>query len=150
MPTFATRRFVPFTQNQMFDVVADVECYPEFLPLCDSLVVLSREVRADVTKLVATMGVGYQGIRQSFTTEVLLKPVEPAILVTYLDGPFHHLENRWGFLAAPGGSEIDFYIDYEFRSKMLAVLMGSLFDQAFRRFTQAFDERARSVYGQSA
>ena len=67
-------------------------------------------------------------------------------LSRYLDGPFHHLENRWRFLAAPGGSEIDFFIDYEFRSKMLAVLMGSVFDQAFRKFTEAFDQRARTIY----
>ncbi len=96
------------------------------------------------------MGVGFKGIREAFTTQVLLKPSEPAILVEYLDGPFHHLENRWRFLAAPGGSEIDFFIDYEFRSKMLAVLMGSVFDQAFRKFTEAFDQRARAIYGASA
>ncbi|MGQ0672100.1 MAG: type II toxin-antitoxin system RatA family toxin [Hyphomicrobium sp.] len=148
MPKFTTRRPVPFTPEQMFAIVADVESYPEFLPLCESLVVESREDGSDgQASLIATMGVGYKGIREAFTTRVALRPREPAILVEYLDGPFHHLENRWRFLPHAQGSEIDFFIDYEFRSKMLAVLMGSLFDQAFRKFTEAFDSRARKVYG---
>ncbi len=110
---------------QMFDIVADVERYPEFLPLCESLAVKSREALGDKTRLVATMGVGYKTLRETFTTQVLLKPGEPAIDVTYLDGPFHHLENRWRFLATPGGSEIDFFIEYAFKSPMLALLMGA-------------------------
>ena len=147
MPTFSNRRWVRFSAEQMFDVVADVERYPEFLPLCDSLGVTSRAEDAGKTILVAKMAVGYKGIREAFTTRVTLKPAELAILVEYLDGPFHHLENRWKFVAAAGGSEIDFYIDYAFRSRMLAVLMGSLFEQAFRRFSEAFEERARQVHG---
>jgi coenzyme Q-binding protein COQ10 len=147
MPSFSTRRFTPFTPGEMYAVVADVERYPEFLPLCESLVVTSRKEQANQTVLVATMGVGYKAIRESFTTRATLSPRTPAILVEYIDGPFHHLENRWRFLPAGGGSEIDFFIDYEFRSRMLALLMGSLFDQAFRRFAEAFDERARKVYG---
>lgn len=147
MPSYSSRRRVPFTPAQMFDVVADVERYPEYLPLCESLVVTSRDAIPGGTKLIATMGVGYKTIRENFTTQVLLRPDEPAIDVAYLDGPFHHLDNRWRFLDAPGGSDIDFYIEYEFRSRMLAVLMGSLFDQAFRRFSEAFDARARKLYG---
>jgi coenzyme Q-binding protein COQ10 len=130
----------------MYAVVADIEHYPEFLPLCESLVVTRRERPGPHEVLIATMGVGYKSIRESFTSRVTLKPEEPAILVEYLDGPFHHLENRWGFFEANGGSDIDFYIDYEFRSRMLALLMGSLFDSAFRRFSEAFDTRARAVY----
>lgn len=147
MPSFTSRRRVAFTPAQMYDVVADVERYPEFLPLCESLVVKSREEVPGGSKLIATMGVGYKTIRETFTTQVRLRPDEPAIDVAYLDGPFHHLDNRWRFLAAPSGSDIDFYIEYEFRSRMLAVLMGSLFDQAFRRFSEAFDARARGLYG---
>lgn len=150
MPTFANRHFVPFTPRQMYDLVADVERYPEFLPLCESLTIKSREAEGQATRLIATMGVGYKSIREKFTSQVLLHPDQLAIDVAYLDGPFHHLENRWRFLEDPGGSEIDFFISYEFRSRMLAVLMGSLFDQAFRRFTTAFEERARAVYGGGA
>lgn len=147
MPTFANRHFVPFTTRQMYELVADVERYPEFLPLCESLTVTSRQAEGSATRLIATMGVGYKSIRERFTSRVLLQPEDLAIDVAYQDGPFHHLENRWRFLEATGGSEIDFFISYEFRSRMLAVLMGGLFDQAFRRFTAAFEERARAVYG---
>ena len=147
MPSFSNRRRVRYSPQQMFDVVADIERYPEFLPLCESLEVTDRDTSGRETRLVARMAVGYKGLRETFTTRVTLKPDLPAILVEYLDGPFHHLENRWRFLAAPDGSEIDFYIDYEFRSGMLALLMGSVFDQAFHRFSEAFEERARHVYG---
>ena len=131
----------------MFDLVADVERYPEFLPLCESLTVLSREPRPPDTVLNARMGVGYKAIRETFTSRVTLRPDDLAILVEYLDGPFRRLENRWRFLPAPGGSDIDFYVDYEFRSPLLAILMGAMFDKAFRQFASAFEERARKTYG---
>lgn len=149
MPSFQTRRRVSFTPRQMFDLVADVEKYPQFLPMCESLVVGSRETKGDTTVLVANMGVGYRAIREHFTSRVTLHPEVPTVLVEYLDGPFRHLENRWGFYEAPGGSDIDFSITYEFRSAMLGVLMGALFDKAFRRFAEAFEDRARVIYGRS-
>ena len=148
LPTFATRRFVPFTPNQMFDVVADVERYPEFLPLCESLAVLSREMRGRRYEARCNHGRRLQGhSSEPSRLRYLLKPLRAGDLVTYLDGPFHHLENRWRFLAAPGGSEIDFYIDYEFRSPMLALLMGALFDQAFRRFSRLRRTGAVGLWG---
>lgn len=134
----------------MFDLVADVERYPEFLPLCESLVVVSQERREGDTVLVATMGIGYKAIRERFTTRVTLKPDRRTILVEYLDGPFKRLENRWQFLEASDGSEVDFFIDYEFRSVALGLIMGAVFDTAFRRFAQAFEERAKVVYGAAA
>jgi coenzyme Q-binding protein COQ10 len=130
----------------MFDLVADVEKYPEFLPLCESLSVIARREVPPQTVLDARMGVGYKAIHETFTSRVTLNPAGPAILVEYLDGPFKRLENRWRFLAAPGGSDIDFYVDYEFRSPILAVLMGVMFDKAFRQFASAFEDRARRVY----
>lgn len=156
MPRFTTQRHVPFTPRQMFDVVADVEQYPKFLPMCESLVVRSRSNTPDGhTVLTATMGVGYKAIRENFTTRVTLEPGEPRILVEYLDGPFRHLENRWRFVPEEtvgdaSRSIIDFYIDYEFRSPMLGLVMGALFDKAFRKFSEAFEARARLVYGTSA
>jgi coenzyme Q-binding protein COQ10 len=131
----------------MFDVVADVERYPEFLPLCERLTVESRTRTSDETVLVATMTVGYKAIRERFTTRVTLRQNALTVLVEYLDGPFRHLENRWRFVPAPGGSEVDFFIDYEFRSLTLKLLMGALFDKAFRRYAEAFEARARAVYG---
>ena len=147
MPRFTTQRRVPFSPRQMFDLVADVNAYPQFLPLCESLTVRSREQRGPDTILIATMGVGYKAIRETFTTRVTLQPETLQILVEYLDGPFRRLENRWSFLPQPGGSIVDFYIDYEFRSAMLGLLMGALFDKAFRKFAEAFEARAGVVYG---
>jgi coenzyme Q-binding protein COQ10 len=148
MPSFTTRRRVAYTPAQMFDLVADVERYPEFLPLCEGLAVRTREEKADRTIIVATMAAGYKAIRESFTTRVTLLPAEHKVLVEYLDGPFSRLENRWLFRALPGGAcEVDFFIDYELRSLMLGLVVGAVFDKAFRKFTEAFEARARLVYG---
>ena len=148
MPSFSTRRRVPYSPVQMFDLVADVERYPEFLPLCEDLTLRSRREEGESTHLVATMVAGYGAIRESFTTRVELIPARSTVLVEYIDGPFRHLENRWRFRPLPGGgAEVDFYIDYELKSLMLGVLVGAMFDKAFRKFAEAFEARARSIYG---
>jgi coenzyme Q-binding protein COQ10 len=147
VPSFQMTRRVPFSAEQMFAVVADVERYPEFLPLCEGLHVRSRQQEGNDSVLIATMSVGYRAIRESFTSRVRLRPERNEIDVAYLDGPFTHLDNRWRFREVPGGSEIDFYIDYAFASRMLALVMGAVFDKAVRHYTQAFEARARAVYG---
>jgi coenzyme Q-binding protein COQ10 len=151
MPTFQTRHFVPYSPRQMYDLVADVERYPQFLPLCEGLKVLRREQQDAATVLTATMQVGYKAIHETFATRVTLKPDELSIVAEYLDGPFRHLENRWRFPAlvrgGQAGTDVDFYINYEFKSLMLGMLVGAMFDQAFRKFTSAFEARAQVVYG---
>jgi len=148
MPTFETTRTVPHSAHQMFDLVADVERYPEFLPLCEALTVRSRKEREEKTLLVADMTVGYKAIRETFTSQVLLKVDDLAIDVKYLDGPFKYLTNEWRFVDREGGgSDVRFFIDYEFKSRMLGALMGAMFDRAFRRFAEAFEKRAREIYG---
>lgn len=147
MPTFSNRRHVDFSPQQMFDLVADVDSYPEFVPLCEGLTVKTRTPSNAGEVLIATMDVGYKAIRERFTTRVKLQPEKQQILVEYLDGPFSHLENRWRFLPSGKGCSVDFYIDYEFRSRMLAVLMGAVFDKAFRKFANAFEARAGQIYG---
>jgi coenzyme Q-binding protein COQ10 len=150
MPTYETKRHVPHSPRQMFDLVADVERYPEFLPLCEALSVRSRKERDDKTLLIADMTVGYKAIRETFTSQVLLKPDELAIDVKYLDGPFKYLDNKWSFLASADGScEVRFFIDYEFKSMVLGALMGAMFDRAFRMFAEAFEKRAREIYGEA-
>ncbi|MGV1793891.1 type II toxin-antitoxin system RatA family toxin [Rhizobium lusitanum] len=147
MPQFETHRPVPHSPDQMFDLVADVERYPEFLPLCDALVVRSRKERDGKILLIADMTVGYKAIRETFTTQVLLNKAERAIDVKYIDGPFKYLDNRWRFTPSEnGGCVIDFFIDYEFKSRILGALMGSMFDRAFRMFTDAFETRANKIY----
>ena len=148
MPRITRVHPVPYSAGKMFDLVADIEQYPQFVPLCEALTVRSRRQREDRELLVAAMTVGYKAIRETFTTRVLLNRPALTIDVSYLDGPFRRLENRWQFEAT--GSEccnVHFDIDYEFASRMLAMVMGTVFDRAFRRFTTAFEERARSVYG---
>ncbi|MEQ8307696.1 MAG: type II toxin-antitoxin system RatA family toxin [Hoeflea sp.] len=148
MPTFETTRTVPHSARLMFDLVADVERYPEFLPLCEALTVRSRKEREEKTLLVADMTVGYKAIRETFTSQVLLKVDDLAIDVKYLDGPFKYLTNEWRFVDREGGgSDVRFFIDYEFKSRMLGALMGAMFDRAFRRFAEAFEKRAREIYG---
>ena len=134
----------------MFDLVADVEEYPNFLPLCQSLHVRRRTTLPSGEEvLLADMRVGYRAVRESFTSRVTLDRAHMTILVEYVDGPFKSLENRWVFreeASVPGSSVIEFYIRYEFKSRMLGVLMGSMFEGAFRRFAEAFEHRANEVY----
>jgi coenzyme Q-binding protein COQ10 len=136
----------------MFDLVADVERYPEFVPLCKSLRVKSRRRNhGGCETLVADMTVGYAVIRETFTSRVKLDKPRLKVRVDYIDGPFSHLENIWTFRddVEEGGSRVGFFIDYEFRSRTLGALMGSMFDAAFRKFARAFEERADIVYGRS-
>jgi coenzyme Q-binding protein COQ10 len=148
MPKFETRQRVPHSARQMYDLVADVERYPEFLPLCEALRIRSRTPDADGEVLLADMEVGYGAIREKFTSRVTLRPADLKIDVVYVEGPFRRMDNRWRFEdVAPEGSDVIFFIDYEFKSMLLQMLMGSMFDLAFRRFTGAFEARARKVYG---
>jgi coenzyme Q-binding protein COQ10 len=147
MPTFSTRRRVPYSPRQMYDLVADVEKYPQFLPLTESTRIRKRETVDGHEVLIADMTAGYKAIRETFVTRATLYPEIPKVEVRYIDGPFHHLDNRWQFLPVPGGCEIVFFIDYEFKSRMLGILVGAVFDQAFRKFAEAFETRARQVYG---
>lgn len=148
MPSFATQRRVPFSASQMLAVVADVERYPEFLPLCQSLKILSRRDLADGYELVARMGVGYKAIAESYTSRVVVRPGEQRVDVRHIEGPFRRLENVWRFRdTTDGHSIVDFSIDYEFSSPLLAIVVGGVFDQAVRQFTTAFEERARDIYG---
>lgn len=132
----------------MFELVSDVERYPEFLPLCEGLVVHSRAARDDgLEEVVASMTVGYGPLRETFTTRVRLDRETHRILVNYVDGPFRHLENTWAFQCHGDGCRVDFSIIYEFRSMALGIAMGALFDRAFRKFAEAFEARADEIYG---
>ncbi|MCM2474804.1 type II toxin-antitoxin system RatA family toxin [Rhizobium sp. CG5] len=150
MPQFETRRPVKHSPERMYDLVADIESYPQFLPLCEALTVRSRKERDGKVLMVADMTVGYKAIRETFTTQVLLNASERAIDVKYIDGPFRYLENRWRFESAgEGGCSVHFFIDYEFKNRLLGALMGSMFDRAFRMFSEAFEARADKIYAAS-
>lgn len=150
MPSFKTVRHVPFTPREMFDVVADVERYPEFVPLCEGLAVTARKTGERGTELTATMTVGYKAITERFTTHVALDPEAGVIRVRNVDGPFTHLENDWRFVPAGSGCDVHFSISYAFRSAMLSLIVGAAFDKAVRSYTDAFEARARALYGPPA
>jgi coenzyme Q-binding protein COQ10 len=150
MPQFRTTRRVRHSAEKMFDLVADVERYPQFVPLCQALRVRRRTAGEDGREtLVADMTVAYRLIQEAFTSRVTLDRPNLKIAVAYLNGPFSHLDNRWTFKPTSETScEVEFFIDYEFKSRILGVLMGAMFDAAFRRFADAFERRADVVYGQ--
>ena len=151
MPRFSSKRRVRHTASQMFDLVADVERYPEFVPLCHSLKVRQRTLKEDGTEVVvADMTVSFKLIRESFTSRVTLDRPNLKIMVDYLKGPFSNLENRWAFEStSETDSDVGFFLSYEFRSRMLAMLMGTMFDTAFQRFAAAFEKRADVIYGKT-
>ena len=148
MPQFSTKRRVHHAAVDMFDLVADVDKYPQFVPLCSALTVKSRAEKDGKTILVADMTVAYKIVRETFTSRVTLDRKDLKILVEYLNGPFKRMQNRWSFHpVGEDACDVEFFIDYEFRSRTLAMLMGAMFDAAFRRFAVAFEQRADEVSG---
>jgi coenzyme Q-binding protein COQ10 len=149
MPTHAEKRKMPYTAAQLYKLVAEVDRYPEFLPWCIAARLKTRETNIDTWDLV----IGFKMIRERFTSKVTLAPPDPSgrarIDVAYADGPFRYLANHWIFEPQhDGGCEIDFYVDFEFRSRMLQSIMGMLFNEAVKRMVAAFDARARALYGE--
>jgi coenzyme Q-binding protein COQ10 len=151
MPQLSTTRRVRHAASEMFGLVADVEHYPEFVPLCQSLTVRQRIKQGGKEVIVADMTVAYKLIRETFTSRVTLDRSNLQILVEYLEGPFRRLNNRWNFRPVEDQvCEVEFFLAYEFRSRALGMLMGRVFDAAFRRFAAAFERRADQVYGTRA
>lgn len=146
MASFQTSRHVPFKAEDMFDLVADVERYPDFLPLCQALQVHRRERLPDGRDIiVADMTVAYKFLRETFGSKVILDRPKLTIDVEYLSGPFSHMKTRWAFRDEPGGSTVTFLMDYAFRSRALSLVAGAVFDKGFRRFADAFETRARTI-----
>ena len=145
MPTHAERRVLPYSPKQLYDLVAGVDLYPEFLPWCKAARIRERKPNL----LVADLVIGFKVFRERFTSRVTLDPEGGRIDVTYAEGPFKFLKNHWVFLDHPEGCEIDFYVDFEFRSKILQAAMEALFHQAVKRMVGAFEQRAQALYGQT-
>ena len=142
MPTHAEKRVLSYTPEQLFALVADIERYPEFLPWC--LAARVKERRADL--IVADLVIGFRMFRERFTSRVRLDPPR-RIDVAYTEGPFRYLDNHWVFEPSPGGCRIDFFVDFEFKSRILQRLIEVLFSEAVRRMVTAFEHRAEALYG---
>ncbi|MGF1631156.1 MAG: type II toxin-antitoxin system RatA family toxin [Kiloniellaceae bacterium] len=143
MPIHKEKRVLPYSPNQLYELVLDIERYPEFLPWCLGARIRTREQDLIVADLI----IGFRMFRERFISRVEPDPVAQRIDVTYAEGPFKYLDNHWVFEEHPQGCQIDFYVDFEFRSKLLQKLIESLFHEAVRRMVTAFETRANQLYG---
>jgi coenzyme Q-binding protein COQ10 len=151
MPSFHDSQISPYSPQQLYDLVVDIEKYPEFLPWCRA----ARIVKREENRLEAELVISFKSITESYVSEVTLYPVSdenpsPKVNVHMLRGPFEYLENKWKFSPEDGGTRIDFLVDFRFRSRMLDMLVGSLFGKASAKMAQAFKTRAEQLYGNSA
>jgi len=142
MPTHADERVLPYTPEQLFALVADIERYPEFLPWCVGARIKERQANFIVADLI----IGFRMFRERFTSRVSLCPPR-RIDVAYAEGPFRYLNNHWTFTQVAGGSKVGFFVDFEFKSRLLQRLIEVLFSEAVRRMVGAFEKRARDLYG---
>ncbi|MBP0445732.1 type II toxin-antitoxin system RatA family toxin [Roseomonas sp. SSH11] len=142
MPTHAEKRRLPYTPEQMFDLVADVRRYPEFLPWC----VGARVISQNENELIADLTIGFKMFRETFRSRVTLERPDH-VHVEYLTGPFRYLNNHWRFHPMPGGTEVDFFVDFEFKSRLLQAVIGTVFNEAVRLMVRAFERRAMVLYG---
>jgi coenzyme Q-binding protein COQ10 len=142
MPTHAERRILRYSPEQLFELVADVRRYPEFLPWCVGARVLSKSD----TELVADLTIGFKLFRETFRSEVTLERPHH-VHVRYLNGPFRYLNNHWRFTPHPQGTEVDFFVDFEFHSRLLQAVIGTVFNEAVRLMVRAFERRAMALYG---
>lgn len=147
MKVHSERRILPFTPEQIFELVGDVARYPEFLPWCTGARIREKQVTPTGEVLVADLMIGFKMVREKFTSRVWLHRAERRIDVEYINGPFRTLKNHWTFHDDPDGCRVEFFLEFEFSSMMLQKLIGVLFHEAVRRMVAAFEARAKQLYG---
>lgn len=150
MPTHAEKRIMPHSAEQMYNLIADVSAYPKFLPWCTAARINNTKATEDGTGTIidADLVISFKLFREKFASRVTLNPTGSHIDVEYLDGPFRYLNNHWQFNALDDGScEVDFFVDFEFKSPMLQAVIGLVFNEAMQRIVRAFEKRADELYG---
>lgn len=147
MPKHSETRILPFTASQMFDLVADVRLYPDFLPWTAAARIRSSEDILGGQEISADLVISFKVFRERFTSKVTLYENINRIDTEYLDGPFKHLQSRWEFEDVEGGCEVKFWVDFEFRNKVLQGAAGMFFNEAMQRIVKAFENRATHLYG---
>ena len=147
MPTHSETRLLPYTADQMYALVADVGKYPQFLPWCAAARVISLQDKGESQIMTADLVISFKVFREKFASRVVLWPQARKIDTTYIDGPFKHMNSTWAFRDAPGGCEVDFFVDFEFRNKILQGVIGLVFNEAMQRVVAAFEARAKDLYG---
>ncbi len=151
MPTHAEKRLMPYSADEMYRLIADIESYSEFLPWCSAVRIRGRKPTEDgLGELVdADLVVSFKLFRERFGSRVTLRPDTRVIDVEYLDGPFRYLSNHWEFIPEDDQScTVDFFVDFEFRSRTLQSLIGRVFNEAMHRIVRAFERRAEALYGE--
>ena len=146
MPTHAETKTLPYTAQQMYDLVADVGNYPKFLPWTAAARIRSREDCGDHEVMLADLVISFKVFREKFGSRVTLWPEQSKIDTEYLDGPFHHLKSNWAFRDVEGGCEVSFYVDFEFKNRLLQGAAGMFFYEAMQRIVRAFERRAAELY----
>ena len=147
MPSHSETKRLPYTARQMYDLVADVGSYPKFLPWNSAARINSRHPVPDGEVLEADLVISFKVFRERFSSRVTLWPKMLKIDSEYLDGPFRHMKSNWSFRDIPGGSEISFHVDFEFRNAILQGIIGVVFNDAMQRVVRAFERRAAELYG---
>ncbi len=150
MPSHSERRVLPYTPQQMYELVADVRSYPEFLPWTAAARVRSEKPVGSTVVMLADLVISFKVFRERFGSRVVLHPDERRIETSYVDGPFRQMESVWTFDAAPGGVEVGFDVDFEFKSRLLQGAAGMFFNDAMQRIVRAFERRAAVLYGPGA
>ncbi len=147
MPSHSETRPLPYSAQQMYDLVADVARYPEFLPWCAAARVRGIDEMGDHRIMTADLVISFRVFREKFTSRVVLWPSQRKIVTDYLDGPFKHMHSTWLFHDAPGGCEVEFHVDFEFRNAVLQSVIGLVFNDAMQRVVRAFERRAADLHG---
>ena len=147
MPRHSETRHLPYTAQQMYDLVADVGSYPQFLPWCAAARVRSRDDQGDHEVMLADLVISFKVFRERFGSRVVLWPDDMKIDTEYLDGPFRYMKSNWAFADAEGGCEVSFFVDFEFKNAVLQGIIGVVFNEAMQRIVRAFEDRAKVLYG---
>lgn len=147
MPTHSETRFLPYTAQQMYDLVADVGEYPQFLPWCAAARVRTVTPQGDSQVMDADLVISFKVFRERFGSRVVLHPGEKKIDTEYLDGPFRYMKSNWAFSETEGGCDVSFFVDFEFKNAILQGIIGVVFNEAMQRIVRAFERRAAELYG---
>jgi coenzyme Q-binding protein COQ10 len=146
MTSHSENRFMPYSAQQMYDLVADVARYPEFLPWCAAARINSVTPQGAAEVMEADLVISFKVFRERFASRVTLWPDQHRIDTEYLEGPFRHMKSNWSFVDVPGGCQVAFFVDFEFRNAVLQKIIGVVFNEAMLRIVRAFEERARTLH----
>ena len=149
MPVHSETRKLPYSADQMYDLVADISAYPQFLPWCSAARIRSRSIQGECETVEADLVISFKVFRESFASRVELWNMAKKIDTQYLEGPFKHMKSSWEFVDTPSGCDVCFFVDFEFKNAILRSIIGVVFNEAMQRIVRAFESRAEMLYGKS-